>query len=270
MLKYTVMEEENDGTGMGMGSGGEEGVVETPEASEGEEQSPEFFLKDWTADDVYQRISDAGEFPDRLNALESRVFGSQGPIKEQLGKLAEAMGKRVSVNTDALKALDDYDPKLREALETILPNLIDVSPIDETTLQPYLSPIQQQMQEQLGAEIVKSQYSADDINAIVPPTDENGVFQPQGQRHKDFMNWYAKQGFETRQALTTLGSSYVHALRSFERWEQDQIKEREKKAADAENRLNGGQPPRTPGTRSSSSGLNTEVDGFNAIFNQKG
>ena len=269
MLKHVVMEEFEDGEGLGS-AGDEIASGEDLGGENGDEASPSYFLKDWTEDDVYQRISDAGEFPDRLNALESRVFGSQGPIKEQLAQLSKAIGQRVSVNTEALAALEDYDPKLKEALEKILPDLLNVSPIDETVLEPYLSPMQQQMQEQFGAEIVKSHYSAADIDAIIPPTDENGVFTPKGQRHKDFIAWYAKQGYDTRQALTTLGSPYVHALRSFERWEQEQVKEREQKASDQENRLNGGRPPKSHGTRTSGSGLNTEADGFNYIFNRKG
>lgn len=271
MRMHTVlMDEVEDELGLGGMPG--EGVPEGVPLGEGEggEETPPGFLKDWSEDDVYQRLQDAGEMPDRLNALESRLFGSQGPIKERMDELSKALGNRVSVNTEALKKLEDYDPKLKEALEEILPDLLNVTPIDETVLEPYLSPVQAQMQEQFGAELVKSFYSVEDINSIVPPADENGNFTPNGQRHQDFVNWYSKQGYEMRQALTKLGSPYVQALRKFEKWEGDQIKEREKKASDVANKMNGGRQPQSRGKRSSVPRLETQSDGFYSVFKEKG
>ena len=233
-------------------------------------EAPAAFLKDWTEDDLYSRVQQIDEYPDRLNALESRLFGSQGPIKEQLKNLSEAMGKRVEVNTEALKALDEYDPKLREALESILPDLLNVTPIDETVLEPYLSPVRDGLGKQFGQELVEAFYSAEDVDAIVPKLDGNKNWAPQGQRQEDFVNWYSKQGYDTIQALQKLGAPYVRALQRFERWEQEQVKEREKAAESKVTRLKGGEQPAGKGKRSTDSGLSTEADGFYSRFKKSG
>jgi len=83
---------------------------------EGEPVTFETYLRDLTEDDVYSRLQQAGDFPTRLSAAESRMMGKLGPLTERLQGVESSLGSRQEIDVSGLKALDDYDPKLREIL----------------------------------------------------------------------------------------------------------------------------------------------------------
>jgi len=240
-----------------------------PEGGEGEvstEVSP--YLRDLTEDEVYSRLQRVHEFPEHLNGLESRFNGNVSQLQERLDGLQKSLGSRTSFNSDKLKkVLEDYDPKLAEVLVPALMEAIQVSPLDETTLQPYLEPLQSKMSEAFGQQLVLSVYPPETLGEIIPPV-KNGKFAPEGQRHKDFVDWYSQQGYQTQQALLAFGAPYVNALRKFEAWEQSRKQDKVKAASDKSSRLAQGQVPASQSRRAKDAGVQSPQDAFLAAFNE--
>lgn len=210
---------------------------------EGEELPPQTYLRDLTEDDVYDRLSRVTEFQPQLSALESRLNGGVNSLTERLASIEKGLPTQAAFDTEkVIKGLEAYDPKLAEVLGPLLQDAFKVNPLDENTLRPHLEPIQQQLQETFGRELVMSVYSPETLSEIIPEV-KDGRFMPEGQRQKDFADWYAQQGYETQQALLRFGAPYVNALRKFERWEKDRNTSRAAAAATKEGQLQKGQVP---------------------------
>jgi hypothetical protein len=219
-----------------------------------------------TEDDVYDRLGMVPQLPEQMKALESRLFGSMGPVQERLQKMEKSLGTQVGFNADAVKkVLEEYDPKLAETLVPALEQALRVNPLDEGTLEPYLSPMQQKMQEQMGEQLVLSHYGAEEIADIIPDV-KDGRFVAETPRQKAFTEWYAQQGYETQQALLSFGAPYVRALKRFEKWESSRQQEQEKAAGARSTRLKSGQQPSSGGRRTQTPKLETEHDGFMSVF----
>jgi len=240
----------------------------TPEGGEPDGSDPSYWFRDLTEDDAYDRFNQVKQFPQQLSALESRVFGSMGPVMARLKGLESSIPTRASLNTEKLAAvLKEYDPALAEKLVPAFQEAFQVAPLDENALRPHLEPIQEQLQSWVGEQIVLSNYSPKQIAEIVPDV-VDGKFAPQNQRQKDFVDWYAIQDYETRQALQGFGANYVSALRDFEGWEKGKTQERSKTAGDKSSRLAGGQQPTSPGKRGRTAGPQTPEEAFLAGFNE--
>lgn len=233
---------------------------------EGEPITPETYLRDLTEDDVYSRLQQAGDFPTRLSAAESRMMGKLGPLTERLQGVESSLGTRQEIDVSGLKALDDYDPKLREVLEKILPGIFNSTPLDSAAIQPFLDPVREQMQEYVDRQIVTSAYSANRLAEIIPEVKDD-VFVPQGQLQEDFVTWITQQDYPTQEALQTLGPNYVRALQKFEKWESEQQKERDTVAEGKASRLAGGGQPSARGRRAKIAGPQTQEEAFLAGFN---
>jgi hypothetical protein len=237
-----------------------DGSAETPEVSP--------FLRDLSEDDVYSRLQRVTEFPEYINGIESRFNGNFSQLQERLLGLEKSLGSRTAFNADKLKkVLEDYDPKLAEILIPALSEAIQTSPLDEAMLRPYLDPISNRLTESFGQQLVLSVYSPEMLEEIIPPV-KNGKFAPEGQRHKDFIEWYSQQGYQTQQALLTFGAPYVNALRKFESWEQGRKQEKARSASDKSSRLAQGQIPTSQSRRTRDAGTLSGEEAFLAAFEE--
>jgi len=252
------------------GASGSEYEGFDPPSGEEEEaaEQPQTYLRDLTEDDVYDRLSRVNQYPDQMRALESRLFGSMGPISEKLKNLEKSVGTQVGFDAEKLEAvLKEYDPVLAEKFMPAFKEALRVNPLDEATLSPYLSPMQDSMQNWMGEQLVLSVYDPEEIGAMVPDV-VDGKWTPTSQRHKDFIDWFAVQGLQTQQSLQAFGAGYVRALKKFEHWEQDKIKDRQKAAGATSTRLAGGQSPSSQGRRTKAAGYTTAEEAFLAGFNE--
>jgi len=266
---YVLMEEDSGDDGWGA----EEGAAEQPSGEAGEvlSEEQEAWLRDIDEDTAYNTIQQARQFPDHLKGLESRLYGRLGPVVDKLNTLEKSLGARTSINAEKIKeALDKYDGSgaLSEVLVPALQEAIQVSPLDENTLSPYLSPLQENMSKQMGEQLVLSHYSPEQIAEMIPDVNQDGKFAPQNQRQQDFAVWYAQQGYATQEALNEFGPGYVRALRQFEQWEKDKVKERTNAAGEKSGRLARGQQPSSQGRRPQKGGPQTAEDFFLAGFNE--
>lgn len=242
---------------------------ELMQMEEGEqEEAPSTYLRDLTEDDVYSRLQRVQEFPEYVNGLESRFNGNVSQLQERLAGLEKSLGSRTSFDADKLKkVLEDYDPKLAEVLVPALMDAIKVSPLDEAALRPHLDPISSKLTEAFGQQLVLSVYPPETLEEIIPPV-KNGKFAPDGQRHKDFIQWYSQQGYQTQQALLSFGAPYVNALRKFEAWEQGRKEEKTRSSSDKASRLAQGRIPTSQSRRTRDAGAQTAEDAFLAAFDE--
>lgn len=248
----------------------EENVNENSTPDEGGEDSGEVttYLRDLTEDDVYSRLQRVSEFPDYINGLESRFNGTFSQFQDRLTGLEKSLGSRTSFNADKLKkVLEDYDPKLAEILVPALTEAIQFSPLDEATLRPHLDPISSKLTEAFGQQLVLSVFPPETLEEIIPPV-KNGKFAPEGQRHKNFVEWYSQQGYQTQQALLQFGAPYVNALRKFEVWEQSKKQDKTRSASNKSSRLAQGQLPTSQSRRNRDAGAQSAEDAFLAAFEE--
>ena len=216
------------------------------------------YLRDLTEDDVYSRLQRVSEFPDYINGIESKFNGGFSQVQERLNGLEKTLGSRTSFNADKLKkVLEDYDPKLAEALVPALMEAIQVSPLDETTLRPHLDPISDKLTKEFGQQLVLSAYPPETLAEIIPPV-KDGKFAPEGQRHKNFIEWYSQQGYQVQQSLLNFGAPYVNAIRKFEKWESEKKQDKAKAAGNKSSRLAQGQLPTSQSRSNRAAGQQSE------------
>lgn len=221
----------------------EEFLEGDPSLEGGEGDSPVPYLRDLTEDDVYDRLSRVNDIHERLPSLESRLNGGVSELSQRLAAFEKGLPTQAAFDADALtKGLEAYDPKLAEVLVPLLQEAFKVSALDENTLRPHLDPIQESMRDYVGQQLVMSAYSPEALEEIIPQV-KDGKFMPEGQRQKDFVDWYQRQGYDTQQALLSFGAPYVNALRKFEQWEKERTSSRAAAAATKEGQLQRGQVP---------------------------
>ena len=262
-LHNVYFDEFDEGSDLGGSSGGD--------VAEGGEQSPPYFLKDMTEDDLYDRIKG---FPDHLSALESRFGESLSPLNARIEEIQKNLGARQSFTPKLeklTKVLEEYDPNLAKAfmpaLEESLRESITASPLDGAVLEPHLTPYLSQLQEKFNQDLTLGLLDAYniDVTSIIPPV-EGGKWNPQSQTHKDFIEWYSLQDMKVRDALAQSGAGFAQALNRFQKWNAGKLKEREQHAGKSVARLNAGQQPSAAGKTSSRRSLESEEDGFNYAF----
>jgi hypothetical protein len=262
---WNVLKDEEGDEGLAGGAEPEgEGEIE------GEPEPPAGWLRDITEDDAYNTLQSAKQFPDHLRGLESRLFGRFGPLQEKLNSIEKSIGTRVNFDgTRIKKALDAYDGSgaLSEALVPALQEALQVNPLDENAISPYLNPVQDNLRQWAAEQIVLASYDPGEIAEMIPEV-VNGRFAPANQRQKDFVDWYSLQGYDTQQALLQFGAPYVQALRKFERWEKDKTQERTKKAGVQSSRLAGGQQVSSQGRRPKKGEPQTAEEAFLAGYNE--
>jgi hypothetical protein len=249
-------------------NGGEDPNLQ-PGVEPAEGEAPQYYLGELTEQDVLDRLSRVNEFPDTLRALEDRFGGSSRELGTRLEKLEKGLPTQPAFDAQVLAAgLADYDPKLAEVLGPLLEKAFKVTALGEDTLRPHLDPVKNSLREYMGEQLVMSAYSPEALAEIIPPVEE-GRFVPQGQRHKDFVEWYGQQGYSTQQSLLSFGAPYIHALRKFEGWEQKRNKDRAAAADGKAGRLKAGEPARGGNRRPvQQKGEPTPQESFLAGFNE--
>lgn len=238
-------------------------------AAGADEGTSNYYLGEFTEEDVLGRLTRMGELPETLRAIEDRFGGSSRELGGRLEKLEKGLPTQAAFDTSVLSAgLAEYDPKLAEVLGPLLEKAFKVTALGEDTLRPHLDPMQNSLREYMGEQLVMSAYSPEALAEIIPPVEE-GRFAPQGQRHKDFVEWYGQQGYSTQQSLLSFGAPYIHALRKFEGWEQKRNKDRSAAADGKAGRLKGGEPPRGGNRRPvRQSQVLSDEEAFLAGFNE--
>jgi hypothetical protein len=240
---------------------------------EGEGDLPAAYLRDLTEDDVYERLGRVNEFQPQLSAMESRLNGGVNDIATRLAAFEKGLPTQAAFDSEKLiKGLEAYDPRLAEVLVPLLQDAFKVSSLDENTLRPHLDPMQDSMRQYIGEQLVMSAYSPEAIAEIIPAV-KDGRFVPEGQRQKDFADWYGQQGYESQQALLSFGAPYINALRRFEKWETTRNKQRADASVSKQGQLANGQVPagqnRKPTQSSRLSAEDAFVAGFNEIIGVK-
>lgn len=273
MYPQQDMSEQAPETDPSLGEG--EGEVE----SGAEEQS--YLFGDVTSDEAAERFSYLRELPDQLRGLESRVNGAVSPAMEMLQGLQEKIGSQPAFDSKlerVQKVLSEYDPKLAESLmPALLEDLqgaIHSTPIGSEMLEPHISPMLQQTQNQILEQVVPTLLDSlpYDANAIVnrDPQDSNKVLPPTTDLQKDFEKWWEQSDAPTRDALSTVGLPYVQALQKFGKWRAERLRGKGEAAGAASARLTGAAQRTTGGARGSSTRkLVTEEDGYKAYLESR-
>jgi hypothetical protein len=238
----------------------------------GEEEAIPPYLRDLSEDDVYDRLNRVNEFQPQMTAMESRLNGGVNDIGARLSAYEKGLPTQAAFDSEKLiKGLEAYDPKLAEVLGPLLQDALKVNALDETTLKPHLDPMQDAMRQYVGEQLVMSAYSPEAIAEIIPAV-KDGRFAPEGQRQKDFADWYGQQGYESQQALLSFGAPYINALRRFEKWETTRNTQRAATAETKQGQLEGGQVPsgqnRKPAQPTKQTAEAAFLSGFNEISEQ--
>lgn len=230
--------------------------------------APEMYLRDFTEDDVYGRLSQVSEFPNQLGAVESRMNGGVNALSDRMSAYEKGLPTQGAFDADKLtKGLEEYDPALAKVLGPLLQDAFKVNALDETSLRPHLDPMQDQMRKYIGEQLVQSAYSPEAISEIIPQV-VDGKFAPEGQRQKDFADWYGQQGYETQQSLLSFGVPYINALRKFEKWEKDRNVQKATAATTAQERLKNGQVPASQHRKPAQQQKLSDTAAFEAGFDE--
>lgn len=266
LLNQSKYLEELDGEGNDLPGG---------EASE--DETPSYLFGDVTADEATERWNYVRELPNHLRGLESRVGEAVNPVMEQLRAVQERLGTQPAFEPklDAVqKVLQDYDPKLAEALVPALTEALtgsfSTTPLGPEALEPHVSPMLGKMRESMVEEMLPVLFDSlpFDANAIVERDPQGNVAPPKTELQKEFATWWEQADAPTRNALGTLGLPYVQALQKFGKWRADRIRIKGDAAGAASARLSGAAQSRVAGQRQESSGseLRTEEDGYRDYF----
>jgi len=206
-------------------------------------EPPAAYLRDLSEDDVYERLGRVNEFQPQMTAMESRLNGGVGDVAARMSAYEKGLPTQASFDVEKLTAgLEAYDPALAKVLGPLMQEAFKTNALDETTLRPHLDPMQDSMRQYVGEQLVMSAYSPEAIAEIIPAV-KDGRFEPEGQRQKDFADWYGQQGYESQQALLSFGAPYINALRKFEKWETDRNTQRADASASKQGQLETGQVP---------------------------
>jgi hypothetical protein len=249
-----------------------EGDLNGGEGGAGEGDLPAPYLRDMSEDDVYDRLTRMNDIAPNMSAMESRLNGGVNDVASRLSAYEKGLPTQASFDGEKLiKGLEAYDPKLAEVLGPLLQDAFKVNALDETTLRPHLDPMQEQMRQYVGEQLVMSAYSPEAIGEMIPKV-QDGRFMPEGQRQKDFADWYGQQGYETQQSLLSFGAPYINTLRKFEKWEGGRNKQRTDASVSKQGQLENGQAPsgqyRKPAQPKKLSDEEAFLAGFNEISEQ--
>lgn len=235
---------------------------------DGDDDPPAPYLRDLSEDDVYERLGRVNEFQPQLTAMESRLNGGVNDIAARLSTYEKGLPTQAAFDSEKIiKGLEAYDPKLAEVLVPLLQEAFQVNSLDETTLRPHLDPMQDKMRQYVGEQLVMSVYSPEAIAEIIPAV-KDGRFMPEGQRQKDFADWYGQQGYESQQALLSFGAPYINTLRKFEKWETERNTQRAAAATSKQDQLENGQLPSGHQRKPAQAGKLTDEQAFAAGFKE--
>jgi hypothetical protein len=245
---------------------------------EGEAPAPSYFVGDLDEDTVVNRLKYAGELPDRLSALESRMGQQVSPLSQRLDELQRAMGTQAAFDPkfDKISAvLREYDPALAEkflpALIEDLKGSLRINALDQSALEPFINPM---LEAASGRQAQAATTAMLDIVGIHPQElvakDQQGnVLDPQTELQKDFYSWWGLQDAATQAALKSYDMGLVQSLNRFKQWRAERIKEKGGAAGVLSSRLATGRQVSSGQRQARPGELKTEEDGFNSVFQKR-
>lgn len=271
--------DELNGDGDGSGEGMDGGLVEGAAVLEGDgEEAPDYFVGELTADQVIEQLQAAGQLPEHLRGLESRVEAQVSPVMERMTALQEQLGtqQKFEPKLDKVRAvLEGYDAELAK---TLLPALMEdlgssmsSQPLGPDALTPHVNPmIEQALQAQM-AQVVPALLDnlPFDAEGVVnrDPADASKILEPSTELQKEFKAWWDQADAPTRQALSNYDTNYARALHKFGKWRAERTKGKGEAVGAASARLSSSRPVRSGGTRQQPQPrLESESDGFNSVF----
>lgn len=229
-----------------------EGTEGVEEPSGGPQETPDYFVGDYTADDVAGYLGQVKELPGRLRELETGIRGQVGPLQQRLEELQAKFGSQPAFEPKlerTMKALAEYDPRLAEVLKDSLAEdlrgSMSVSPMDRTALEPHVVPMLQEMYQGVTTEVANAiiQTLPFDVNGLVNRDAQGNAIAPTTDLQKSFQAYWDQAPLRVQEALTTPGLGFAQALIQFHKWNSDRIKGQGTAAGDASARLSGGRQP---------------------------
>ena len=246
-----------DETDLGEGEGETSGAEGESEGAD----VPEYFLGELTSDEVLERLNASSGLPSQLKALESRAFGKMGSMEEVLKNLQKNVPTSVNFDSEKLAKIREYDPNLADAIAADLAEAVQVNPLSEETLAPFLNQVKSDLINQMKGYFVEAMNL--DLDEFVPSDWQN----PGEGRQKDYVDWYAQQSYETQRALSERDPvGTARALKSFRDFETKRGEDR-KKVADAKaKKLAKSAQPQSNRQQRQQEALRTEEAAFDSVF----
>ena len=257
------------------------GLPEGPAVDDGAvpEQTPEYMVGEYTADDVVNQLNYTKELPNQLRGFESRISALVTPLLENMQEIQNNFAKEPGFNPKLEKlaeALKGYDENLANALlpalQEDLTNSFNYTPLDNQTLETMIGPILQQQRQNEMLNLVPALLAnlSFDPETVVNRDAENNVLDPATDLQKDFQTWWEQQDASTQQALSTYDIGYARAMHRFANWRAERLKGKGEAAGAASARLKGAAQKPTSGARQQTSRqLTTEEDGYRAYLASK-
>lgn len=227
-----------------------EEIGQVGEGGEGEAlTTPEYFVGNYTADDVSSYLGQVKELPGRLRELESGYRGAVEPLQKRLEEMQAKFGSQPVFDPKlerTLKALAEYDPKLAELIG---PSLIEdlkgsmsVSPLDRGALEPHIGPMLKELYGHVSNEMANTVLRTlpFNVNELVN-RDANGAgIAPATDLQKAFQAYWDQAPLRVQEALTTPGMGFAQAVFDFHKWNSERVKGQGAAAGASSARLAGG------------------------------
>ena len=240
------------------------------EGVEGEAPAPEYFVGEYSADDVTSYLGQVKELPSRLRDLESGFRGQVGPLQQRLDEMQSKFGTQPVFDPKlerTMKALAEYDPRLAEVLKDSLTedlrSSMALNPMDRTALEPHVGPMLQELRGQLASEMATTILSTlpFDVNGLVNRDPQGNAMAPSTELQKAFQTYWDQAPLRVQDALTTPGLGFAQALIAFHKWNSERVKGQGAAAGEASARLAGGRQP-GKGLRAVPAGPKDETQAF--------
>lgn len=230
-----------------LGSEGTE-QIDAPEAP----KTPEYFVGEYTQDDVSSYLGQVKELPSRLRELESGFRGAVSPLEAKLTEMQSKFGTQPVFEPKfekTLAKLTEYDPRLGELLKDALAedmrSSFAINPLDRTALEPHVGPMLQELQSQLSNELANTVLRTlpFDVNGVVNRDEFGKALPPTTDLQKGFQQYWDQAPLRVQEALTTPGLGFAQAMTEFSKWYAARTKGQGAAAGEASARLASGRQP---------------------------
>jgi len=246
----------------------------------GDAASPNFFVGQYTEDQVAERLGMLDGFGQHIEAVEGRFNESLSPLAERLQELEKSLGSRQSVQVPAelIAEIDahfsKWDPKLGEGVGALFQRLLTESvksaPLDENALRPYIEPM-----------LREQEYKTETawLEAIEPHLGfQIEDLHQDGELKKEFYGWLRLQPRSVHEAVTAARpDGYVahprafgKVMQSFDKARKQKLKSESDNATASSARLSGARQTSSSATGSPSRKQSSDpfADGFNEVLRE--
>lgn len=226
------------------------GLEGTDEATP--QETPDYFVGEYSADDVTNYLGQVKELPSRLRELETGFRGTLDPLQRRIEEMQAKFGTQPVFEPKlerTMKALAEYDPRLAEVLKDALVEdlrgSMAVSPMDRTALEPHIGPMLKELQQGLSMETANTilQTLPFDVNGLVNRDAQGNAVAPTTDLQKAFQAYWDQAPLRVQEALTTPGLGFARALIDFHKWNSERVKGQGAAAGESAARLAGGRQP---------------------------